>query len=210
MVQAWVPAHILCQIQSFSIDIQKLNLSKLTSWISQNRIDPTRTITIRELLQSSCISKARDGVKLLAGGKETLPSQPLHIVVSRASEAAIAAVEAAGGKISTRYYTPFAFRQIMRSKMDPVHSLQSQYDEAEWGSRMKGDSLYRLPDPTSRKAFEYYRDPAHRGYLSHSLPEGHSPSLFFKAPGTGIVRERSGKREDAVKPKFKAQENKLF
>lgn len=32
---------------------------------------------------------------------------------------------------------------------------------------------------------EYYRDTAHRGYLSHLVPEGHGPSLFFKTPGAG-------------------------
>ena len=30
---------------------------------------------------------------------------------------------------------------------------------------------------------EYYRDPAHRGYLSYMVKEGESPSLFFKKPG---------------------------
>ncbi|MCJ1413390.1 YmL10 [Ptychographa xylographoides] len=44
---------------------------------------------------------------------------------------------------------------------------------------------HRLPDPTSRKDIEYYRDPAHRGYLSHLVTEGQTPSLFFKVPRTG-------------------------
>ena len=40
----------------------------------------------------------------------------------------------------------------------------------------------RLPDPTSRKDLEYYRDAARRGYLAHEVPEGDSPSLYFKTP----------------------------
>lgn len=40
----------------------------------------------------------------------------------------------------------------------------------------------RLPDPVSRKAIEYYRDPAHRGYLSYQVGQGQGPSLFFKTP----------------------------
>lgn len=40
----------------------------------------------------------------------------------------------------------------------------------------------RLPDPVSRKAIEYYRDPAHRGYLSYQVGQGQGPSLFFKRP----------------------------
>ena len=192
-------------IDSFSLDLEKLNLAKLASWISQGRIDPTRPITPRELLQSKCISRPKDGVKLLAGGKETLPTQPLHIIISRASAQAIAAVEAAGGKVSTRYYTKFAFRQILKGRMDPVHSLRSKFDEAEWGPRLAGQNIYRLPDPTSRKAMEYYRDPAYRGYLSYMVPEGQTPSLFFKTPGVGVRGERKGKE-----PKAKAQDNRLF
>jgi large subunit ribosomal protein L15 len=41
-----------------------------------------------------------------------------------------------------------------------------------------------LPDPTSREEIEYYRDPAHRGYMSHTLQPGESPSLYFKVPGS--------------------------
>lgn len=40
---------------------------------------------------------------------------------------------------------------------------------------------YRLPNPAARKAIEYYRDPANRGYLAHTLPDGQGPSLFFKS-----------------------------
>jgi large subunit ribosomal protein L15 len=40
---------------------------------------------------------------------------------------------------------------------------------------------YRLPDPTKRRDIEYYRDPAHRGYLSHLLKGSEGPSLFFRS-----------------------------
>lgn len=55
---------------------------------------------------------------------------------------------------------------------------------------LKSRFKYRLPDPTSRKDIEYYRDPAHRGYLSYLVGEGQGPSLFFKTPGTGRVDTR--------------------
>ena len=47
-----------------------------------------------------------------------------------------------------------------------------------------------LPDPAGRKDIEYYRDPAHRGYLSYQLEEGQGPSLFWKTPGVKSVRRR--------------------
>lgn len=137
----------------------------------------------------------KDGVKLLARGKDELTT-PIHIVVSRASAEAISAVEKAGGTVTTRYYTDFAIRMIKRGQMDPIHSLQSRIVLApatEEGAAAAADALveekgrykYRLPDPTSRKALEYYRDGAHRGYLSHLVAEGHGPSLFFRTPGMG-------------------------
>lgn len=65
--------------------------------------------------------------------------------------------------------------------------------------------LYRLPDPIKRKDLEYYRDPAHRGYLAHTVPEGQSPSLFWKVPKV-VEKGRKG----MVKKKAKLAENRIF
>ncbi|KAF6222376.1 hypothetical protein HO133_001462 [Letharia lupina] len=180
---------------NFSVDMKPLNLYKVQDWVDQGRLDPSKPITIKELLQSRCITNVKDGVKLLAKGAEELKA-PLNVVISRASAQAIAAIEAAGGSVTTRYYTRFAMRRIMQGKMDPINSLQSQIKE---GEEMSRKSFYnRLPDPTSRKDIEYYRDPAHRGYLSHLVPEGHGPSLFFKTPGTGKMAMRKTSKSKAV------------
>lgn len=66
---------------------------------------------------------------------------------------------------------------------------------------------YRLPDATARKDIEYYRDPAHRGYLAYRLKEGESPSLFFKPPGEAKDRKKQSARRDAAKA---SADNKLF
>lgn len=239
-------------IHSFVVDMTPLNLDRVQNWINQGRIDPSRPITIKELGDSRCInpSKVGDGIKLLARGATEKISHPLNIVVSRASKAAISAVESAGGSVLTRYYTPFSIRRIMQGKTDPINSLQSQAPSAtttttaaatvmrmpkftsststssaaaaaaaasadmvvepRGESESESESVQegrgeeegiigrmeeekgvvkklvvwqnRLPDPVSRKAIEYYRDPAHRGYLSYQVGQGQGPSLFFKAP----------------------------
>ena len=90
--------------------------------------------------------------------------------------------------------------------MDPVRSLGSAVAEGEEGKE-EGEGkkfLYRLPDPTKRKDIEYYRDPAHRGYLSHTVPEGHGPSLFFRTPGTG------GRVERKTRAGGEAGENRIW
>lgn len=172
---------------SFQKDLKPLNLFRIQDWVEQGRLDSSKPITIRELRESRCVSNVRDGVKLLAKGSEQLKT-PLNVVISRASAKAIAIIEAAGGSVATRYYTPFAIRRISEGKMDPINSLQSQIAAGE--ETAKRTFYNRLPDPTSRKDIEYYRDPAHRGYLSHLVPEGHGPSLFFKTPGTGKIAVR--------------------
>lgn len=187
---------------SFSLSMKPLNLYKVQDWVDQGRLDPSKPITIKELMQSRCITNVKDGVKLLAKGSEELKA-PLNVVISRASAKAIAAIEAVGGSVTTRYYIPFAMRRILQGKMDPINSLQSQIKA---GEDMPRKSFYnRLPDPTSRKDIEYYRDPAHRGYLSHLVPEGHGPSLFFKTPGTGKMAVRKTSKSKAI-----AEDNKIW
>jgi large subunit ribosomal protein L15 len=66
---------------------------------------------------------------------------------------------------------------------------------------------YRLPDATGRKDIEYYRDPAHRGYLAYTVKEGESPSLFFKPPGEAKDRKKQVARRQAAKA---SAENRLF
>ncbi|OJD17299.1 ribosomal protein L15 [Emergomyces pasteurianus Ep9510] len=184
----------------FSLNLSKVNLDRVQEWIDQGRLDPSRPITVRELTKSRCIHGVKDGVKLLArGGKEAL-KQPVQIVVSRASATAIEAVEAAGGSITTRYYTRHAIKRILSGKTDPFVSLAwlNAGENLKIGMgidkpRVKGDGFsYRLPDPTNRKDIEYYRDPAHRGYLSYLVEKGETPSLFFSAPGKAHKKGKEG------------------
>ena len=171
-----------------------VNLDKIQSWIDQGRIDPSKPITVKELSMSNCVSNIKDGVKLLGRGASAL-RQPIHVVISRASGSAISAIEDAGGSIVTRYYTHSSIRRILRGKTDPVNSLRSEITEG-WEQRKSG-FMYRLPDPTSRKDLEYYRDAAHRGYLSHLVEEGQGPSLFFKKPGTAATTGKGELKKNA-------------
>ncbi|KAI5290847.1 YmL10 [Ascosphaera acerosa] len=199
----------------FAPDMATVNLDRLQQWIDMGRINPTKPITVRELLHSRCIHNVKDGVKLLGGGGTgdgaagTL-KQPVQIVVSRASQQAIAAVEAAGGTIVTRYYTATAIRRIVQFKTPPFASLAWDHEQYKIGMgadrpRVKGEGFdYRLPDPTKRADIEYYRDPAHRGYLSHLVGEGETPSLFFLAP------EAAAKHRKTTQSEKKLGENRVW
>lgn len=47
-------------------DYQELNLDRLQHWITTGRIDASQPITMKHLLDSRCIHKIEDGVKLLS------------------------------------------------------------------------------------------------------------------------------------------------
>ena len=75
---------------------------------------------------------------------------------------------------------------------------------------------FRLPDPTSRKDIEYYRDVAHRGYLAAEVPAGEGPSLFYRTPRQFLpdgmlAKERmKEKKTNEGKAAGKAEENRLW
>ncbi|KAI9923468.1 hypothetical protein ASPWEDRAFT_111027 [Aspergillus wentii DTO 134E9] len=192
-----------------SVDFAPVNLDRIQEWIDQGRIDPARPITIRELGQSRCIHQTKEGVKVLGRGAENVLKQPIHLVVSRASASAIAAVEAAGGSVTTRFYTRTAIERIMKREMHPfvsmawtdksgseaLNEVDGVQDLTESKVMKEMGFRYRLPDPSKRRDIEYYRDPAHRGYLSHLLKPMEGPSLFFRSPverksAAGVKKEK--------------------
>ncbi len=73
-----------------------LNLGRLQAAIDAGKLDSKKPITIATLRESGVVGRVKDGVRLLAQG--TLTSK-LTIEVSGASQAAVAAVEKAGGKV---------------------------------------------------------------------------------------------------------------
>lgn len=165
---------------------------------------------------------------------------PINIIVSRASAEAITRIEALGGSVTTRFYSPTSIKRVLRGDSHPLISLDaptslislsasstpsllpspilsalaSSADDTTrkeaLGAVMRHLSAkyrYRLPDATGRKDIEYYRDPAHRGYLTHTLKEGESPSLFFKPPREARDRKKSTAKRNAAKA---SAENRLF
>lgn len=189
--------------------MSKVNVDSLQSWISAGRIDPSKPITPKEIIESGLVSTVRDGVKLLGRNASSLTT-PVHVCVSRASASAIAAVEAAGGTVVTRYYTKLAIRRLLEGKSVNTTTplpVGAEHVEEVLAERRKRPFLYRLPDPTSRWDIEYYRDPAHRGYLSHLLKPGETPSLYFKVPSP-TKKEKAEKAVDLQLEKEK--EDRIF
>ena len=198
-----------------------INLDRIQDWINQGRIDPSKPITLRELAATRAVHGIKDGIKLLARGGTALTT-PINIVVSRASQSAIAAVEALGGTVTTRFYTKYAIQRIRQGKSDPYVSFRWDQDaigkpalSVETGSdpkeRARGMGFpFRLPDPTGRTDLEYYRDPKNRGYLSHTVKEGEGPSLYFKPPETAQQEQARKAQKKKGSAKSTAVANRLW
>lgn len=75
---------------------QAVNLGRLQAAIDAGKIDAKKPVTIAALTAAGIVTKPRDGVRLLAKGEITAK---LTIEVSGASQAAVAAVEKAGGEV---------------------------------------------------------------------------------------------------------------
>ena len=75
----------------------EVNLGRLQTAIDAGKLDASKPVDIPALLSAGVISKPRDGVRILAKGE--LKAKKVEIHAAGASKAAIAAVEAAGGKI---------------------------------------------------------------------------------------------------------------
>lgn len=188
-------------------DMAEVTVTRLQQWIDSGRIDPKKPIGPKELIKAKLVNRLPDGIKLLASGRfeKAHLKQPIDIIVSRASQQAIAAVEAAGGRIVTRYYTKDAIRRLCRNQSENSWTplpVGKEHVAEELRKLRSGPYKYRLPDPVNRWDIEYYRDPAHRGYLSHQLKPGQSPSLFFNVPG--------GDRSHRQKIKKPVDPNLLF
>eukprot|EP00941_MAST-03F_sp_MAST-3F-sp1_P003527 g3527.t1 len=143
----------------FARPMKELNLNKLQKFIDSGRIDPSKTITMKELHDCNIVGKIKYGVKLLAGERDELSKlkTPITIEVSRASRSAIEAVESVGGRITTTYYNELGIRALTR----PDAFVK------------KGRQLPQRARPRP-KIMPYYTSFENRGYLS--------PEMLLTAP----------------------------
>ncbi|KAI7871754.1 ribosomal protein L18e/L15P [Spinellus fusiger] len=93
-------------------EYQEVNLDRLQYWIQMGRVDASRVITMKDLLDSRCVHKIQDGIKILSVGADAF-HLPINIEVSRASQKAIEAIEKAGGSVSLKYYNKLGLRALI-------------------------------------------------------------------------------------------------
>ncbi|SCU81415.1 LAMI_0B06128g1_1 [Lachancea mirantina] len=135
-----------------SLELKELNLERIMWFHRKGRLDlgPDEVLDMKKMKQLGLVTGSfKDGVKILAGGKEIF-NLPLKIEASRASREAIKAIEGAGGSFTARYFNKLGLRAHLSPK---------------WFLENRG----RVPlqaRPVRRKDIQYYSDPSNNGYLT--------------------------------------------
>jgi large subunit ribosomal protein L15 len=81
----------------FAVELTVMNIGRLQQAIDEGRLNANAPITEAMMVESGVIAKAVNGVRLLAKGSVNVK---MNIVVTKASVAAIAAIEKAGGSVT--------------------------------------------------------------------------------------------------------------
>ncbi|KAI7836451.1 hypothetical protein COHA_009668 [Chlorella ohadii] len=91
-----------------------LNLDTLQRWVQEGRLPTDRVITMKDLRDSNCVGRKMGwGVRLLGRGAGRFDS-PVHLQVSGVSDSARAAIEKAGGSVTTVYYNQLGLRALLK------------------------------------------------------------------------------------------------
>ncbi|GLQ18680.1 50S ribosomal protein L15 [Maritalea porphyrae] len=81
----------------FAKKFNAVRLDRIQSAIDAGRLDAKGVVDVTALVGAGVIRRAKDGVRLIAGGEFT--AKKVTFKVDHASKGALAAVEAAGGKV---------------------------------------------------------------------------------------------------------------
>lgn len=161
-----------------------MNLYQVQEFIDMGRLTPKPDtfLTIRDLLNCGLISRPRDGVKLLAHGKEKLRT-PINFEVSAASEEAIKAVESVGGTVTCIHLNDLALRAMVRP--------------------LKFDILPRRARPPPKR-MTYYLDRTKCGFLSPEV-QMRNLKLFGTVTSEKALREEHDKYMQIRREEYKVE-----
>ncbi|MCM5551568.1 50S ribosomal protein L15 [Pleomorphomonas sp. NRK KF1] len=79
----------------FALDLNEISLTKVQAAVDAKKLDAKATVTVEALVAAGLLRRPLDGVRVLGGEIKTA----LTFEVAGASAPAVAAIEAAGGKV---------------------------------------------------------------------------------------------------------------
>jgi large subunit ribosomal protein L15 len=108
----------------FARDFSEVNLGRIQKAIDGKKLDASAKVDFEALRKAGLVSKARDGVRLLAKGEIRAK---LDIVVAGASKSAVEAVQKTGGTVTVI----FRKKAYMNKKGEPGKRVQRRIKSAE-------------------------------------------------------------------------------
>ncbi|KAG0576707.1 hypothetical protein KC19_5G101700 [Ceratodon purpureus] len=135
---------------NFMNTFQEINLNTISELAKEGRIDPSQLITMKTLKDAGALGKkVKDGVKLLGRGAESF-SLPLQIEVSRVSDRAKTAIEAAGGSVKRVHYNHLGLKALLTPEwFEKKGRLLPQPARPAPRLRERIDAVGRLPAPAT-------------------------------------------------------------
>ncbi|KAG2423814.1 hypothetical protein HXX76_014974 [Chlamydomonas incerta] len=133
------------QRPSYEVLYNHLGLSRVAEFVQLGLLDPTRTITMKDLYDSGCVtSNIKYGVLLY--GKARL-AVPLDLQVTACDGDTRAAVEAAGGRVTRVYYTAEGLGAVLHPEKFTSRRLPLPLPASRWHPRYekKFDSIGQIP-----------------------------------------------------------------
>lgn len=100
-------------------ELNELSLERLQRFVDQGRIDTSKRITLKSLVDAGLVTRIRHGLKLLGNGADTFAAR-VDIEVTAVSESAKAAIERAGGSVTTVYFNRLGLLTHLRNEPDDV------------------------------------------------------------------------------------------
>jgi large subunit ribosomal protein L15 len=95
----------------FARHLELLTLGRVQQWIDRGRIDPSKRITMYELVHSGCMRRVKEGVLLQEGGPLAIP---IDIEVTEATPGAAESVVKAGGRVTLAWYNRLGLRALIK------------------------------------------------------------------------------------------------
>jgi len=161
----WMPLHIRSPVQKwckerFDPSYIPVTMKQLQLLLDTGRVDTSQPIDVTQLGKSGVFGlvdprQEHAGFMLVEEGMDCF-STAINLEVQHASETAIAAVERAGGTITTAYYDPYSLSAALK----PLQFFKNGLVIPKRQLPLQGH-------------IEYYSDPRCRGYLAdpHQIAE---------------------------------------
>lgn len=141
----WLKFPVQRQRPSYEVLYNQLGISRVVEWVQLGLLDPSRTITIKDLYDSGCVtSNIKYGVLLY--GKARL-AFPLDIQVTACDSETRTCVEAAGGCVSRVYYEREGLQAVLHPEKYTSRRLPLPLPAVRWHPKYDGkfDEIGQIP-----------------------------------------------------------------